>query len=567
MPQPTNTGASLLTSQSDQLGLKRSRARFTVAKLGFATAFALVSVKLVVFGIQTSDGFTGAIARDMGTSLRRPDIVDRHGEILATDIQAASLYADPRRIVDIDDTVEQLASVLNQLDTRKVRRRLAGGGRFVWIKRELTPTQQAEIHELGLAGIGFITEHHRVYPAGATAAHVLGYVDVDNRGLAGVERHIDHTAFMLNAKRRRVEVERPAVKLSIDLGVQHAMRSELADAVERYQAKAAAGVVIDVHSGEVVAMSSLPDFDPNRRNQVGGKERFNRLTAGAFELGSVFKLFTTAAALDSGIVSMEQGYDATQPIRSASYTISDYHPKKRWLSIPEIFIYSSNIGTAKMALDLGAERLRTFLERLGLLTRVRTELGYTARPLVPRKWRPVNTMTISYGHGVSVTPLQLASATATLVNGGYKVEPTFFKRTAAETRIGSERVLDRKTSRQLNYLMRLNVKRGTGKRADATGYRVGGKTGTAEKVIDGRYSKQALLSSFVAAFPADEPQYVVYVILDEPQRVAETNGFATAGVNAAPTTGRLVNRIAPMLGVKPVLEVQPSFDELRRASY
>lgn len=567
MPLQIGTGASLLTSQTDQNRLKRARLRFAWARTGFAIAFAAVSLKLVAFGIQPADGLTTAAVREMSTVLRRPDIVDRHGEILATDIQAASVYADPRRVVDVDETVELLASVLPKIDTKALRRKLVGGGRFVWIKRELTPTQQAEIHELGLAGVDFVTEHHRVYPAGATAAHILGYVDIDNRGLAGVERHIDRTALMINAKGRGTDLERPAVQLSIDLGVQHAMRSELADAVERYKAKAAAGVIIDVHSGEVLAMSSLPDFDPNRRDQASETSRYNRLTAGSYELGSVFKLFTTAAALDMGIVSLEKGYDATEPIRAATYTISDYHAKKRWLSIPEIFIYSSNIGTAKMALDIGAERLRGFLDQLGLLSRMRTELGVTARPLVPAQWRPVNTMTISYGHGVSVTPLQLAGATASLVNGGIKVMPTFFKRTAAETQIGAERVLKPETSRRLNYLMRLNVRRGTGRQADASGYRVGGKTGTAEKVIDGRYSKQALISSFVASFPADAPKYVVYVILDEPQRVEETKGFATAGVNAAPTTRRLVHRVAPMLGVQPVLEETPAFDELRRASY
>ncbi|MGI9383239.1 MAG: peptidoglycan D,D-transpeptidase FtsI family protein [Methyloligellaceae bacterium] len=538
-------------------GTRRRLPRFALTRLGFAAGFALIALRLVVLGFSSGDAYDLAQGQKLSTAIDRPDITDRKGHILATDIASASLYADPKRIGGLDDTIEQLASVLRDLDTGALRQRLKAGGRFVWVRRQLTPRQQARIHELGLPGVGFVSEPGRVYPAGATAAHVLGFVDVDNRGLAGIEKHIDRSPWILKAGAESKRDMAP-IELSIDLSAQHALREELVDAMRRYRAKAASAVVLDVHTGEVVAMSSLPDFDPNNRAQAQEKDRFDRMNAGVFELGSVFKVLTTASALDLGVASLEDGYDASAPIRVASFTIDDFHGKRRWLSVPEIFIYSSNIGSAKMALDVGAARHKAFLGRLGMLSRVSTELGDGAAPIVPRKWQRLSTMTIGFGHGISVTPLHLARATATLVNGGYAITPTFLRRTREESRVRAERVLKPRTSEQIRHLLRLNVTRGTARRADAEGYRVGGKTGTAEKVVNGRYSRTALLTSLLGVFPADAPQYVVLVVLDEPQRVAETNGYATAGVNAAPTTKRIIERIGPMLGVMPRFERSPT---------
>ena len=356
--------------------------------------------------------------------------------------------------------------------------------------------------------------------------------------------------------------------LSLDLGVQHVLREELGRAIATYRAKAAAGIVIDVHSGEVVALVSLPDYDPNRREQALDKDRLNRIGFGVYEMGSVFKVFTVAGVLDSGLASLRSSYDASSPIHYASFTIDDFHGKKRRLSVPEVFIYSSNIGAAKMALDMGVDRHRAFLKKLGLLSRVPTELGDSAAPIVPAHWQKLNTMTIAFGHGLSVTPLQLAAASLPLVNGGIAVPPTFLPRSREEGMRGGPRVLKRDTSVAMLKLMRLNVLKGTAKRAEAEGYRVGGKTGTAEKVVGGRYSTSALLTSFLAAFPTDAPEYVVLVMLDEPQRVAESSNQATAGVNAAPTAGKIIARIAPILGVAPRLEDdQRKFDAKVLASY
>jgi len=556
-----------LTIRRDAPHKTKTRSRTSLLSLGFALAFSVIGVRLVDLGLANADEGSSARLGKLSTAVSRPDIVDRKGRILATDILTGSLYANPSRIADIDTTAEQLASVLKSKNPRTLRKRLAGGGKFLWIARGLTPRQQAQVHELGLPGLNFIREPRRVYPAGVTASQILGHVNVDNRGLAGAESYLDkHTGSLSTARERNTK--KTPVRLAVDLSVQHAVREELSSAMNRYKAKAAAAIVMDVHTGEIVALSSLPDYDPNHREQALKKKRYNRITSGVYEMGSVFKMFTTAGALDAGVTSLDKGYDARFPLKVASFTINDFHAKRRWLSVPEIFIYSSNIGAAKMALDMGVTRHRAFLRKLGLLDRMDTDFGPTAAPIVPKTWRPVNTMTVAFGHGLSVTPLQLAGAAATLVNGGYKVTPSFLRGSREDAQGNAKRVVKLQTSDLMRYLFRLNVQQGSGKRANAEGYRVGGKTGTAEKVVKGRYSRTALLTSFLGVFPMDAPEYLVLVVLDEPQRVKETGGSATAGVNAAPTVGRIVERIGPMLSVIPALENgKGAIDGVQSASY
>lgn len=542
-----------LAFRRDAAHKRRTRARAGVMSLAFALAFTVIGVRLGGLGFAPGNAGPSTNWSTLSSAVNRSDIVDRKGRILATDIQTGSLFADPSRVVDIDTMAEQLSAVLTNVNARSLRKRLTGGGKFLWIARGLTPRQQAEIHNLGLPGLGFVQEPRRVYPAGATASHVLGYVDVDNRGLAGMERYLDRQPGVVSAG-AKAKAERIPVRLAMDLSVQYAVREELASAMERYKAKAAVGIVLDVHSGEIVALSSLPDYDPNRREQALKKDRFNRATAGVFELGSVFKVFTTAGALDMGVTSLDKGYDASKPLKVASFTINDFHAKRRWLSVPEIFIYSSNIGSAKMALDMGVKRHKAFLGKLGLLDRINTEMGPTAAPIVPKRWGRLNTMTIAYGHGLSVTPLHLASAAAALVNGGYKVKPTFLARIREDAAGQPDRVLKLQTSDLMRYLLRLNVQQGSGKQSNTAGYRVGGKTGTAEKVVNGRYSQSKLLNTYLGVFPMDAPEYLVLVVLDEPKRVKESGAGATAGVNSAPTVGRIIERIGPMLGVTPVMD-------------
>ncbi len=564
MPETAKSNAA--TARAERAYLARCRYRFRLTCLGFAVAFVLIGGRLVTLGFADSEPSSGGL-HDISSTVHRPDILDRHGRLLATDIKGATLYADPAKVIDQDELVEQVTSVLPDVNAAELRAKLKAGRRFVRIKRELTPKQQEEIHELGLPGLAFSDEYRRVYPMGATASHVVGLVDVDSKGLSGIEKFIDDNPQLAMSHPETAEGEE-AVTISLDLGVQHVLREELKTAISTYQAKAAAGIVIDVHSGEVVGLVSLPDFDPNHREQALDKDRLNRVGFGVYEMGSVFKVFTVAGVLDSGLANMHSVYDATSPIHYASFTIEDFHGQHRPLSVPEVFIYSSNIGAAKMALEMGVDRHRAFLKKLGLLNRVSTEIGETAAPIIPRYWQKLNTMTIAFGHGLSVTPMQLAAATLPLVNGGYAVQPTFLPRSREEGMSESPRVIKAETSAAMLKLMRLNVLKGTGKRANAEGYRVGGKTGTAEKVIGRHYSPSTLLTSFLSTFPTDAPEYLVLVMLDEPQRVAASSNQATAGTNAAPTAGRIIERIGPILGVAPRREDdQRKFDAKVLASY
>lgn len=512
----------------------------------FVFCFVILSARLVDLSLLRGGGEPSVIRAggDTPRATGRANIVDRNGVLLATTLRAPSLYANPRVMLDVEEAAARLAQVLPELDRAVLARKLASERSFVWLKRGLTPRQQYAVNRLGIPGLGFLDEHRRIYPQAALTSHVVGFSDIDNGGLAGIERRFDD---MLSAPDH---VDHPLV-LSLDVRVQSVLRQELSVAVEDFRAVGAAGVVLDVRTGEFLAMVSLPDFDPNRVATASADARFNRASLGVYEMGSTFKTFTVAAALDARTVDLTGGYDATNPIRVARFTINDDHPKKRWLSVPEIFIYSSNIGAAKMALDLGGERQKAFLERLGLLSRSPVEIPESGTPMWPRPWREISTMTIAFGHGIAVSPLQLASAVATLVNGGYAVPATLMRREAASV-VPGEQVVARATSDMMRALLRLVVTDGTGRQAESPGYQVGGKTGTAEKAGTRGYRRNALISSFVGVFPINEPRYLVVALLDEPKGNKSTHGFASGGWTAAPVVGRVIARIGPMLGVVPV---------------
>ncbi len=527
------------------------KSRVYLAMLAFACVYAAIGGRLIYLAQMDEAPSRAWISAQDSVAASRPDLIDRNGEILATDIKTASLYAEPRRILDVDEAAEGLTRILPDLDEALVRRRLESGAGFVWLKREMTPDKAEQVHDLGLPGIGFLSENQRFYPGGPTAGHIVGAVNVDNQGLSGIEKYVDDQWLrdlqsIGFASGRTME----PVRLSVDLRVQHVVRDELVKAMERYRAIAAAGIVLDAKTGEVVAMSSLPDYDPNDRSEALEKDRLNRATGGVFEMGSVFKAFTTAMALDSGAVTINDSFDATRPLRAAGRTITDFHGKNRILSVPEIFIYSSNIGTAKMMLATGVARQKEFMERLHLTKRLQTELPENAAPLLPPKWNELAAMTISFGHGLSVTPMQTAVAAAAMVNGGSLLPPTFVPRTPEEVKTLKKQVISPEVSRMMRYLFRLNVLSGSGRRADVPGYTVGGKTGTAEKIENGVYVSNKRRNSFLSAFPMDDPRYVVLVVLDEPKSEREGIG-ATAGLNTAPTTGAIIRRAAPMLGVMP----------------
>ena len=421
------------------------------------------------------------------------------------------------------------------------------------MKREITPRQQAEVHRLGIPGVGFVPENKRVYPNGVAAAHVLGFANIDNVGIAGIEKYIDAQGLQdLNGAGFAVQsADLTPVALSIDLRAQHALRDELAKALDKYKAKAAAGTIVDVNTGEVVALVSLPDFDPNNPVDALDKERINRINVGVYEMGSTFKAITTAMALDSGRFTINSTFDARAALRYGRFTINDFHAQHRVMSVPEVFIYSSNIGTARMALGIGVDGHKAFLRKMGQLDRLRTELPESAEPIIPPRWGELNTMTIAFGHGLAVAPLQAVMATAALVNGGYLIPPTFLKRNPTEARELATRVIKPETSEAMRYVMRLNAERGSASRAAVAGYFVGGKTGTAEKVVGGRYAKNKLLTTFMAIAPSDKPRYLFLTVLDEPQGLPETQGVATSAWNSAPVTGAIVERVAPLLGLPP----------------
>ncbi|WP_018699969.1 peptidoglycan D,D-transpeptidase FtsI family protein [Amorphus coralli] len=534
---------------------ERGRGRIVLAMSAFVIAYAVIAGRLVTLGLAEERPNVAYQTAQEAVAAARPDIVDRNGEILATDLSTASLYAEPRRLLDVDEAIESLGTVMPELATATTRRRLASDAGFVWLKREITEEQRDRIHVLGVPGIDFLTENRRFYPGGALAGHVLGLVDVDNVGIAGLEKYIDDNglAALHQAGLARTGEDLAPVRLSLDIRVQHAVRDELMRSLERYQAIAGIGVILDVHTGEVLAMSSLPDYDPNQPGQALDKDRMNRATGGVFELGSVFKTFTTAMALDSGKVKMTDSFDARRPIRVGGYTINDFHGTNRVLTVPEIFVHSSNIGTAHMALSVGVDAQKEFLKRVGLLEPIKTELPEVASPILPPRWSDLAAMTISFGHGVSVSPMNAVVATAALMNGGNLIQPTFFPRTRSEALATAKSVISPRTSMEMRELFLKNGKEGSGRKAQVEGYRVGGKTGTAEKVVNGRYVGSKRLNSFLASFPMDDPQYVVLVVIDEPQP-EEGKYYATAGWNAAPTVANIVRRVAPMLGVQPKFE-------------
>jgi len=528
--------------------IETARNRLLIGGALMAAAFLVVGARLFdIVVLNENEDLRRAAARDIVRPdiMARADIVDRNGILLATSLPTASLFANPHKVSDPASAATRIVEVLPDLSEEVVAARLSADKGFVWLRRNLTPTQQFEINRLGIPGLDFEEEERRVYPHGRLAGHIIGFTNVDNAGLAGIEQSMD--AAISGAKE--------PLKLSIDIRVQQIVRQELAAQIEKFKAIGGGGIVLDVRTGEVISMVSLPDFDPNAPAQAPDETRFNRITLGVYELGSVFKIFNHAIALETGAASMSKSYDATKPIKISRFRISDYHPENRWLTVPEIFKLSSNIGSAKMALDIGSERQRKYLGHLGLLRRTSIELPEQSMPMIPARWREINTMTISYGHGIAVSPLHLASAVAATVNGGILRPATLIRAKTHET--GGVQVFSAETSDKMRRLLRLVVENGTGRNADAPGYLVGGKTGTAEKQVNGSYKRNALISSFVGVFPATDPRFVVYIMIDEPKGIRESFGYATGGWTAAPVVGGVIKRMAPLMGIKPLDETAP----------
>lgn len=521
--------------------------------LFLSLAFAGVVAQLLILASAHHVDVTLAVSEPVAaTSFSRPDIVDRNGRLLATDLEAPSIFADPGIIVDRDEVVEKLTTVLPDLDSRQLLRDLSDRSRrFIWVRRGVSPGIAQKVHDLGLPGISFRYELKRAYPGGMMAGHVLGYVDVDNRGISGIERYIDEKVGV-DPVHSAVLSSRPPVRLSLDIGVQHALEDELDSAVRRYDTEGAAGVVLNIKTGEILASASLPRVDPTWPLQALDQKHIDRMTGGTYELGSVFKTVTLAMAFNEGFAQPDTIVDVRKPLEAGRFTVTDFHPSDRPLTVTEVYTHSSNVGAGMLALEAGPEKLEAFLKKLGLLDQMQTEEGALAAPQVPARWNRISTITAAFGHGIAVAPLQFAAAAATILNNGKTVQPTFLRKFDAGTADGKA-VVTAETSRLIAHLMRLNVvnRDGTGGKADVPGYRVGGKTGTADVAGKGGYTSNSVISSFLATFPTDDPQYLTFVVLFEPKGIAATHGHRTAGTNAAPVTGQLIARIAAQLGVAP----------------
>ncbi|WP_159998966.1 penicillin-binding protein 2 [Roseomonas sp. 18066] len=554
-------GVTVRVTQPDlarRAQLERSRGRLVVAALGFGALFLAVAMKATWSTViapaepKRLNAAVRAMQPPVAHVATRAPVTDRNGEILAISLPVTALVANPRVIPNPIEVADKLRTVLPQLDREKLIERLSGDRGFVYVARALTPREQQGVINLGVAGLDFEEAERRYYPQGRAAVHVLGNVDVDGNGISGIERRFDE---QLRTNRG------DPLRLSLDVRVQLALRDAVSQAISDFTGIGGAGVVLDIHTGEVVAMVSLPDYDASDIGGATPDQRFNRVTVGVYEPGSTFKLFTAAAALEYGTANVySSSFDASRPIRYGRFTISDYKGKNRWITFPEMLAYSSNLGAAHMAETFGPQRQREFLGRAGMLARQQVELPETAMPLVPpaNAWRDINMYTISFGHGISVTPLHVVTGVAAIANGGVLRQPTLMAVPPGTQREGT-RIISERTSEIMRRLMRLVVTDGSAKNAEVPGYFLGGKTGTAQKTGPrGGYLMNKRIAAFVGAFPMPSPRYAMYIMVDEPSANASSHGYATAGWVAAPAANRVLTRIAPILGLVPEDPANPA---------
>ena len=531
--------STVMTVADDEYAaVSEGRIRIRIGAFMFVFMMAIIVIRLAETSLFSDRAARSHLPQAITTT--RADITDRNGEVLATTLQTYSLYAEPRKVWNAGETAEKLISVLPELNADEVLESLSSQRAFKWIARGLTPKERQAVFALGLPGLDFRREPKRVYPRGPLAAHILGYSDTDMIGLSGAEKAFNAELSSENA---------PPKALSIDMRAQHALADTLWADMTLFQANSAAGVVLDVTTGEIVAMVSLPDYDPNVPGAALPEYRYNHAAMSTYELGSVFKPITMALALETKTSSLTETFPVQKPFKVSIKYIRDDHKSKTPLAMPEILAQSSNRGTAMMALRAGAEAQKALYKDLGLFDRVPYELGESAKPQVQPTWPELTVATTSYGHGISVTPLSLAVATAAILNGGTYIAPTILRRDAANP-IKGRRVMSEDTAQDVTDLMRYVVTNGTGRNARAEGYGVMGKTGTADKPSVGGYDERRLVTSFISGFPYNDPRYVVMITYDEPKALPTDWGYATAGWNAAKTTKKVITRIGPILGVE-----------------
>jgi len=542
-------------SQHQQL-LHSARQRILGSAIISCIAFLAIIARLVdVMVIRIPDCNTGCNQRECQL---RQNVVDRNGVILATQLITASVYANPKVIIDAKEAATKLCKLFPHWNYDALLKKLQSNQGFVWIERHASPKIQEAVHSLGIPGIYLQQDQKRAYPHGSLASHVIGRCDIDGRGVSGVERAFDTT----------LRTQEGELKLSLDIRVQHAIHNELVAAVKKFKANAANAMVMDVETGEVIAMVSLPDYDLNRPMK-NLKSEFNRNTLGVYEQGSTFKILNVAIALESGVATLNSIFDNRNPVQIGRFKITDFRVPCRELTLVEALLYSSNIAAIKIAQRFGPQVQKHFMEKFGILNSPTLEISELGNPLLPRDWRETAMMSVSFGYGIAVTPLHTLAAIAGIVNNGYRPIPTLKFVTSAnrQHRINSflkDPCVSAQTSKIIRHIMRMIVSEGTARKANIEGYQVFAKTGTAyqsgKKGGYGAESDRSRTTSFIGGFPANRPQYVMIVMLDDPKAVEGTYGFATAGWNVAPVAGQIIERIAPLLGVKASLKEEQSLN-------
>jgi len=545
--------------------MEKSRARLVAVAGVFLLLFLAIAAKLADATLinpmkpapRVVEQFVPeAPAAAVATPSGRASIIDANGQILAVSLPVADLYADPRQMMDTNAVAAALKKVLPQIDEADIARRLASAKAFVYVARQITPAQELAINNLGIPGLSFQTAYERRYPLGDTAAQVLGAVDIDDNGIAGVEKYFN----------TRLNTDPTPLRLSIDVRVQTILRDEVANAVKTFTAVGGCGIVEDATNGRILGMVSIPDYDANDLATATDAEKFNRCATGTYEPGSVFKLQTASMALDDNVIHLWDSFNTTHPIPIGRFHITDFEPKHYWMQLPDIMRFSSNIGASRIAVLVGKDRQRDWLQKLGLMSREPIQLPEAALPQVQpdSAWGRATLMTVSFGNGIAETPLHIANTAVAIVDGGVLYKPTLLAANPGDPPPEGVRVMQESTSDTMRKIMRLIVVDGTGSFGEVPGYFVGAKTGTAQKVsAHGGYKKHTNYSSFVAAFPIYAPRYVVYIAIDSGHATAATHGFTTGGWMAAPAVGHVIARIGPMLNVMPQFN-QPQVDAINQ---
>lgn len=529
---------------NQQDAARQIKLRLQLFRLGFIFVFIVIllrSFQLIIFPPEF-ERFNPKSSSEY-LDYPRGDVKDRNGALLATSLKLSSLYVDPAILEeDKEKMAKNIVSIFPDLDEAWVLRRLNQKNRFAWIKRHITPEEMAAVNALGIPALNFMDEYDRVYPQGDIMSHIVGAVNVDGVGTGGVE----------NVFNKELKDSDKSIKLTLDMRIQTIVAEEVQKQIDAFDAIGGAGMVVDANTGDVLAAVSLPSYNPNKSGNPNNNNRFNRLFRGVYEMGSSFKIFSAAALLEKKDPPLSKSYDATKPLRRAGFTIHDYHGEKRVMTIPDIFLHSSNIGTALMAEDAGEEAIKGTYNKFGFFDRLDTDLGQTVEPLVPEPWQPISTVTTSYGHGIAVTPIHVVNAMLQILNPDKQTSLRFVKNKELQTRHKNKaNVVNAKTSESIKRLMRLTVRVGTGRKADVNGYLVAGKTATAEKVSGRGYNEKSLLSSFVSFYPADKPKAIVFVMIDEPIGQKHSYGYATAGWTAAPAIANIIERMTAVNGDVP----------------